>query len=533
VRRSGGRCAAQLAGTLAALLAAAAAALPGSAAAGAPPAAHPPELTIAQLHADLERHRLTVARLEAHYVARIAALDTHGPTLRAVLELNPDAAALAAQLDAGAAPRGVLFGVPVLLKDNIDTADRMRTTAGSLALYDSRPPRDAFIVRRLRAAGALILGKTNLSEWANYRSKRSSSGWSGRGGQTRNPYALDRNPCGSSSGAGAAIAADLALLAVGTETDGSITCPASVNGLVGIKPTVGLVSRSGVIPIAASQDTAGPLARTVTDAAVLLGVLAGYDPDDPATAALAGHPPPDYRRALDAAALSGVRIGVLRHYAGFHEEVDALFEHALAVLHAHGAVLVDPAEITTAEQLDADEQVVLAYEFKDGINRYLATRQGGGPRTLAELIAFNDRQVTREMPFFGQELFVAAQARGPLSDPQYLEAHARALRRARSEGIDAALAKDHLQVLVAPTVGPAWTTDLVNGDHVLGGGVTTPAAVAGYPHISVPMGSVHGLPVGLSFIGAAFSEEQLIGCAYAYEQASHAREPPRFAATLP
>lgn len=352
-------------------------------------------------------------------------------------------------------------------------------------------------------------------------------------GQTRNPYALDRNPCGSSSGAGAAIAADLAVVAVGTETDGSITCPASVNALVGIKPTVGLVSRSGIIPIAASQDTAGPMARSVADAALLLGVLAGYDPEDPATAPLAAHPPPDYRRALEPEALTGVRIGVLRHFAGFHEEVDVLFERALGVLRARGAVLVDPAEIATADKLDADEQVVLAYELKDGINRYLATRRGGGPRTLAELIAFNDRQVTREMPFFGQELFVEAQARGPLSDRQYLEVHARALRRARAEGIDAALAKDHLQVLVAPTVGPAWTTDLVNGDHVLGGGVTTPAAVAGYPHITVPMGTVHGLPVGLSFIGAAFTEAQLIGYAYGYEQASHAREPPHFAATLP
>jgi amidase len=493
----------------------------------------PGELTVARLRADLDSHRLTVRAVEAHYAARIVALDERGPALHAVLEVNPDAAAIAAQLDADAARSGALFGVPVLLKDNIDTADRMLTTAGSLALLDNKPAHDAFIVRRLRAAGALILGKTNLSEWANYRSKRSSSGWSGRGGQTRNPYALDRNPCGSSSGSGAAIAADLALLAVGTETDGSITCPAGVNGLVGIKPTVGLVSRSGIVPIAASQDTAGPMARTVADAAVLLTVLAGYDPEDPATAPLRDHPPPDYSQFLDAASLKGARIGVMRHYAGFYDDVDTLFERALGVLRARGAVLVDPADIATADKLDADEQIVLAYEFKDGINRYLATRQGDGPRTLAELIAFDDREAAREMPFFRQELFLEAQARGPLSERPYVEAHERASRLAGREGIDAALAKDHLDALVAPTTGPAWTTDLLNGDHVLGGGVTTPPAVAGYPHVSVPMGAVHGLPVGLSFVGAAWSEGRLIGYAYAYEQASHAREAPRFPTTVP
>ena len=490
-------------------------------------------LSIEQVRLDLDKHRTTVRQLESHYAARIAALDARGPTLRSVLEVNPDAAAIAAQLDSAGGPRGPLHGIPVLLKDNIDTADRMLTTAGSLALVGSAPVRDAFIVRRLRAAGALILGKANLSEWANYRSKRSSSGWSGRGGQTKNPYALDRNPCGSSSGSGAAIAADLAVVAVGTETDGSVTCPASVNGLVGIKPTVGLVSRSGIIPIAASQDTAGPMARTVADAAVLLGVLAGYDPDDPATARLREQPPPDYSRSLDAASLKGARIGVMRHYAGFHEGVDALFERALAVLRERGAVLVDPADIATADKLDADEQVVLAYEFKDGINRYLATRQGSGPRTLEELIAFNDREAMREMPFFRQELFLDAQATGGLSDPKYLEAHERAQRLAGREGIDAALAKDHLDALIAPTVGPAWTTDLVNGDHFLGGGVTTPAAVAGYPHVTVPMGAVQGLPVGLSFVGAAWSEARLIGYAYAYEQATHARRAPAFAATVP
>jgi len=509
------------------------AALCGGASAAGESGYDPRELTIARLHDDLDAHRTTVRRLEAHYAARIAALDVRGPALHSVLEINPDAAAIAAQLDSASGPRGALYGVPVLLKDNIDTADRMSTTAGSLALLDSKPARDAFIVQRLRAAGALILGKTNLSEWANYRSKRSSSGWSGRGGQTKNPYVLDRNPCGSSSGSGAAIAADLALVAVGTETDGSITCPASVNGLVGIKPTVGLVSRSGIIPIAASQDTAGPMARTVADAAALLTVLAGYDPDDPATAPLRERPPPDYSRFLDAAGLKGARIGVMRHFAGFHEEVDALLERALAALRACGAVLIDPADIANADKLDADEQIVLAYEFKDGINRYLATRVGGGPRTLQDLIAFDDREAGREMPFFRQELFVEAQASAGLTDSKYLETHLRSQRLAAREGIDAALAKDHLDALVAPTVGPAWTTDLIIGDHVVGGGVTTPPAVAGYPHVTVPMGAVHGLPVGLSFVGAAWSEGRLVSYAYAYEQATHARQPPQFRPTEP
>ena len=491
------------------------------------------ELTIARLQAELATHRISVRSIEAHYAARIAALDAHGPSLHSVLEINPDAAAIAAQLDSVRGDRGALYGVPVLLKDNIDTADRMLTTAGSLALVDSKPARDAFIVQRLRAAGALILGKTNLSEWANYRSKRSSSGWSGRGGQTKNPYVLDRNPCGSSSGSGTAIAADLALVAVGTETDGSITCPASVNGLVGIKPTVGLISRSGIIPIAAGQDTAGPMARTVADAAALLTALAGYDPEDPATAPLRERPPPDYSRFLDAAGLKGARIGAMRHFSGFHEEVDALFERALAALRSCGAVLVDPADIPNADKLDADEQIVLAYEFKDGINRYLATRVGGGPRTLQDLIAFDDREAGREMPFFRQELFVDAQATAGINDSKYLEAHLRLQRLAAREGIDAALAKDHLDALVAPTVGPAWTTDLLNGDHVVGGGVTTPPAVAGYPHITVPMGAVHGLPVGLSFVGPAWSEGRLVSYAYAFEQATHARQPPQFRPTEP
>ena len=492
-----------------------------------------PNLTITQLESDLDHHRTTIHAVTEAYIARIGAIDSSGPSLHSVLEVNPDALHIAGDLDSKHGKHGPLFGVPVLLKDNIDTGDATLTTAGSLALTTSKPPRDAFLVNRLRASGAVILGKTNLSEWANGRSTRSSSGWSARGGQTKNPYALDRNPCGSSSGSGAAIAAGLATVAIGTETDGSIVCPSSANGLVGIKPTVGLVSRSGVIPIAASQDTPGPMARTVADAAAVLTVIAGYDPDDPATAPLRGHSAIDYTRFLDANSLKGVRIGVMRHFAGFHETVDALFEQAIAALREHGAVIVDAVEIPNAEKLDADEQVILQYEFKDGINRYLLTRVGQSPRTLTELINYNNEHATTEMPFFQQEQFVQANARGPLTDPTYVEAHTRAKRLAGPEGIDAALAKDHLDVLIAPTLGPAWTTDLINGDHFLGGNVSSPPAVAGYPHITVPMGFVEGLPVGLSFVGTAWSEGKLISYAYAFEQATHASHPPEFRPSIP
>jgi len=484
------------------------------------------EPDVAQLQAALSAHRTTVTAVAEHYMQRINSLDAHGPALHSIIQINPEAAALAARLDADPARTGILFGIPVVLKDNIETADRMLTTAGSLALADSRPRQDAFIVRRLRESGALILAKTNLSEWANFRSRRSSSGWSGRGGLTRNPYDPARNACGSSSGSAVAVAADLAVLAIGTETDGSIVCPASFSGLVGIKPTVGLVSRAGIIPISDQQDTAGPMARSVADAAALLTAIAGFDPDDPATAPLKSAPPPDYRQFLDAGALKGKRIGVLRQFAGFDDEVDVVFEQALAVLKAQGAIIVDPVPLPNADKLSDDEHLALLYEFKDGLNRNLAARLGNPPHSLAELIEWNTAHVAQEMPWFGQDILIAAQATGPLTDPAYIQARERARRRAGSEGIDAALAHDHLDALVGPTVGPAFVTDLIDGDHVVGGDITSPPAVAGYPHITVPMGLVHGLPVGLSFVGTAFSEPGLIGIAYSYEQASHARRAP-------
>ena len=493
------------------------------------------ETSVVQLQEWMGAGRYTARRIAELYLARIGQLDRSGPTLRSVIEINPDALAIADTLDAerrAGKIRGPLHGIPVLIKDNIDTADRMTTTAGSLALEGSIAPRDAFIVERLRAAGAVILGKTNLSEWANFRSTKSSSGWSGRGGQVKNPYALDRNPCGSSSGTGAAISANLAAVGVGTETDGSIVCPSSATGLVGIKPTIGLVSRSGIIPISRSQDTAGPMTRSVADAAALLNALTGVDPRDRATS-VAGRHGIDYTKALDPGALKGARIGVARQrFFGYSPAADRVVEAAIAEMKARGAVIVDPTNIPSAGQLDDCEIEVLLYEFKAGLNEYL---QGLGPgarvRSLADVMAFNERERAREMPYFGQELFEQANKKGPLTSAEYRKQRAACRALSRTNGIDAVMAQRRLDAIVAPTGSPAWPTDLINGDHFTGAS-STPAAVAGYPNITVPAGEVHGLPVGISFIGRAWSEAKLIGIAYAFEQATRHRKPPRFPETV-
>jgi len=493
------------------------------------------EKSIAELQADMSTGRTTSERLVRGYLTRIEAIDRRGAALRSVLAVNPDAIAQARALDAerrAGHTRGPLHGVPILVKDNIETLDPMATTAGSLALANNITGRDAPVIARLRAAGAVILGKTNLSEWANIRSGESTSGWSAVGGRTRNPYALDRNPCGSSSGSGAATAASLAAASLGTETDGSVVCPSSANGIVGIKPTVGLVSRTRIVPISATQDTAGPMARSVADAAALLTVMAGSDAEDAATAQ-ADAKRTDYTAALDPYALNGKRIGVARFLAGYHGPTDAVFNEAIAALRAGGAEIVEIAQAPPRTEMGAAEFTVLLTELKAGLNAYLATTSPDRvkARTLADVIAFNKFE-PRELALFGQETFEQAEATKGVSDPAYIAAAGKAKRLAGAEGIDALMAQYRLDAIVAPTGSPAWTTDTVLGDHFVGA-ASSLAAVAGYPHITVPMGQVRGLPVGLSIFGSAWSEAKLIGIAYAFEQRTKARRAPTYVPTLP
>ncbi|MBC8002943.1 MAG: amidase [Opitutaceae bacterium] len=492
------------------------------------------EVSVAELQRWMASGKYSSEKLVRLYLGRIGEVDRNGPMLRSVIELNPDALAIARALDRerrSTGPRGPLHGIPGLIQDNIDTRDRMMTTAGSLALEGSIAPRDSFLVERLRASGAVILGKTNLSEWANFRGNRSISGWSARGGLTRNPYAVDRSTSGSSAGSASAVCASLCAVAVGTETNGSIVSPASYCGLVGIKPTVGLVSRSGIIPISSSQDTAGPMARTVADAAAFLGAMTGIDPLDAATEASTGRSQTDYLQSLNAKALRGARVGVARNLFFSNPQTDRLMETALAAMRREGAVLIDPASLPSRQGLgDADYQVML-YEFKAGLNAYFRSL---GPtarvKSLKELIEFNEKNREREMPYFGQETLVAAEAKGPLTDAAYIEAKAKCIKWARTDGIDAVMDSHQLDALIAPTTGPAHTLDLINGDRGLGGS-SSYAAVAGYPSITLPAGSIFGLPMGISFFGRAWSEPKLISLAYSFEQATKARQAPRFLRT--
>ena len=496
------------------------------------------EASIASLQAAMTARRLSALDLVNAYLQRIELVDRRGAKVNSIIEVNPDARSIARALDAerhAGHVRGPLHGIPVVIKDNIDTADRMQTTAGSLAMIGPPPSQDATVAARLRAAGAILLGKTNLSEWANFRSTHSTSGWSGRGGQTNNPYVLDRNPCGSSSGTGAAVTASFAAAGLGTETDGSIVCPASINGVVGIKPTVGLTSRAGVIPIAHSQDTVGPHGRTVADAAAVLGALVGVDPRDPATAASAGKFFTDYTQFLDPNGLRGARIGVARNtFTGYSTYTDAIFENVIQIMRNAGAVIVDPADIPTAEQILSDpaEINVLLYEFKRDLNAYLASRPGLSVHTLADLIAFNDAHAAQEMPYFGQELFEIAES-DPVSTADYNASILQAHKLSRDQGIDAVMNANNLDALIAPTSSPAWPTDLINGDHFLGAS-SSPAAMAGYPMVNVLGGYAVGLlPVGISIIGTAYSEPKLIKIAYAFEQAARLRKRPTYLRTLP
>lgn len=502
-----------------------------------PAAAAPaPTLDVVELSATEAQARMTAGTLTARvlteaYLTRIAAIDQAGPALNSVIEVSTTAVAEAAALDAerkAGTVRGPMHGIPVLLKDNIDVVG-MVNSAGSLALAGNKPAKDAFMAAKLRAAGAVILGKTNLSEWANFRSTRSSSGWSSRGGQTKHAYVLDRNPCGSSAGTGTSIAASLAAVGVGTETDGSILCPAAVSGLVGLKPTVGLVSRTGIIPISVSQDTAGPMTRTVADAALLLSAMAGVDAADPEGAAATGKILTDYSTVLRADALAGKRFGVVRQAMGYHPGVDAAMARAIATLTAAGATVVD-VRIPTYNRWNDAENDVLLYEFKDGVNAYL--QQSASPhKSLEALIAWNGANADQAMPFFGQELFEQAQAKGPLTDAAYLRAKALAKTLAGKDGLVATLDGQKLDALIAPSMAPTWPTDHVLGDHFVGAGYGM-AAVAGTPSLTVPMGDTHGLPLGLAFMGRAYSEGELLAFGYAFEQKTKARKAPEYKPTL-
>jgi len=495
-----------------------------------------PEWTIADLNEKMESEELTARQVAELYLQRIEAVDKEGPYINSVIELNPDALELADGLDkerkAGKV-RGPLHGIPILLKDNIDTHDRMQTTAGSLALEGNIAAKDAFIVRQLRKAGAVILGKTNLSEWANFRGKRSISGWSSRGGLTRNPYALDRTACGSSSGSGAAVAANLCAVAVGTETDGSIICPSQTNGIVGLKPTLGLLSRNGIIPIAHSQDTPGPMARTVADAALLLGAMTGVDSADSATRLSKKRGLSNYSKFLDYEGLQGARIGVARNMAGANPRILKIFEHCLEVMKQLGAVIVDPADVPNFNKFGDTEGEVLHYEFKTDLNKYLKSLDGNRPvHSMADVIKFNEENIDRVMPYFGQEHMTIANEKGSLSEKKYKDALAKNLRLTRKAGIDATMKKHKLDAIVVPSGGPAWLIDLANGDAVNWDmESTSPAAVAGYPHITVPAGYVFGLPVGISFFAKAWQEPDLIKYAYSFEQATQYRRQPRYLPT--
>lgn len=492
------------------------------------------EATISQLQEKMKSGALTSEQITRKYLERIEQIDNKGPELHAVIEINPDALTIARQMDEERQQgkvRGPLHGIAVLIKDNIDTGDHMQTSAGSLALVGSPAPDDAFIVRKLREAGAVLLGKTNLSEWANFRSSKSSSGWSGRGGQVRNPYCTDRSPCGSSSGTGVAVSANLCVVGIGTETDGSIVCPSGTNGIVGIKPTVGLWSRDGIIPISHSQDTPGPMTRTVTDAAILLGLLAEADPNDTGVDLKNENILKDYTRFLDANGLKGARIGIAASYFGFNAEVDQLMKDAVNLMKEQGAEVIENLKFENSEQWSAAEWQVMISEFKADMNAYLKTRQGLKVATLADLIAFNNENAQAELKWFGQEVFELSEKTNGLQEPVYLEALKKSKTMTREGGIDKLMQAHQLDALIAPTNGPAWVIDWINGDH-FGGGSSEPAAISGYPSITVPAGFVHGLPIGISFFGKAWSESTLIRLAYAYEQASQHRKAPGFMKAL-